>query len=110
MSQSAHPPRIAPRQRTFRGLEIDFGAGGRRIACTARDWSVAGAQVELPAGQALPPRFRLVDPRSGEQHEARLVWRRGNIAGLAFTDGPNAMRRPAPDSLLGRMLRAIRPG
>jgi hypothetical protein len=76
------PKRNANRQRTFRRLQIVYGA--TKIACTARDWSDTGAQIELPAQTQLPPRFQVIDPSSTLAREARLVWRRGDRAGLAF--------------------------
>ncbi|HEX2560199.1 PilZ domain-containing protein [Phenylobacterium sp.] len=52
--------------------------------CTIRDLSETGAQLRLPATQALPPTFALVHVSEGTAYEAALAWRRDDLAGVKF--------------------------
>lgn len=58
------------------------------IACTLRDVSLEGARIRLAPETALPACFDLVVPCRGETRRARLIWRAGDMAGVAFGDAP----------------------
>ncbi|HEY5072215.1 MAG TPA: hypothetical protein VII63_09300 [Caulobacteraceae bacterium] len=74
------------------------------VPCTVRNWSETGVKIELPPQTALPRRFWLIDHRFALTHEARLVWRDENFAGLELL----APRELAPEgNPLLRFLRGI---
>lgn len=54
--------------------------------CAIRDLSEAGAQLRVPASQALPPDFALIQILEGVAFEAELAWRRGDLAGVKFVN------------------------
>ena len=60
--------------------------GGRgAFSCLIVDLSEGGARVQL-LGEAPPDgEVTLMDARSGQIHEGRIVWRRGKFVGLSFT-------------------------
>ncbi|MER2249323.1 PilZ domain-containing protein [Methylorubrum podarium] len=63
----------------------------RLVACTVRDLSRTGAKIRVAPEQVLPETFSLViaahDLRT---MTARLCWRRGDFAGVAFDGEPVA--------------------
>lgn len=67
--------------------------------CTIRDLSEAGAQLRLPAAQALPPSFALIHVLDGTAFEATLAWRNGDLAGVRFL-AAHDLKSPGPRELL----------
>ncbi len=51
-----------------------------------RDVSLTGARIRVASGAILPQRLVLRVPMRNEQRIARLVWRDGDMAGLAFEE------------------------
>lgn len=91
--ESVSPDPVAPvarmgkRHRVVQQGRIVLGPE-RLIACTVRDLSRRGAKIRVAAEHVLPETFSLViaahDLRT---MTARLCWRRGDLAGVAFEDG-----------------------
>jgi hypothetical protein len=78
--------RDAPRVEVERRYStfLDPCDGRAPIACTVLDYSVTGMRVELPDSQPLP---ELVQVLIGNlSHNARVAWRKGNVAGIDFID------------------------
>jgi|SRR5579872_654628 len=99
-STPAQPPaevRRAPRERTFLPARISFGEGGAlSTQCTVTQLSSGGARLNVPTSVTMPDRFDLAIPVRGLNCRARLVWRRGDQAGVAFDDA-GELDEPAPE-------------
>ena len=67
--------------------------------CAIRDLSETGAQLRLPATQALPPTFALIHILDGAAYEAALAWRKGDLAGVKFL-ATHDLKAPGPRDLL----------
>lgn len=68
------------RQRTRQsGMILD---GDLQIECTIVDQSETGARLAVKG--ELPERFHVLRLKTGECHEARLVWRDAKHAGVAY--------------------------
>lgn len=65
-------------------VRIDPSDGRAPIVCTLLDHSVTGLRIELPAGDSLPEQVQVLI--GDVSHNARVVWRKGNIAGVDFVD------------------------
>lgn len=70
-----------------------FAPRGRRTDVSIRNLSQAGARVRLPEDAILPEAFHLMAPKTASGHVAKLIWREGGEAGIAFgasyeLDGP----------------------
>jgi hypothetical protein len=71
------------RQPVFRQGRLTV-TGGVKLDCIIVDLSENGAGVELNGASALPDLVTLKILVTGESRRARVVWRRGNAAGLSF--------------------------
>jgi len=91
--------RRARRHRALLGGKLAFGEGYFTVDCIVRDLSELGARVKVTDGQLLPPQLYFLELRSGEVHEARVVWRRHREIGLEFTAAHN-LANPATGDLL----------
>lgn len=61
------------------------GGLGRLLPCTMANTSPAGAQLCIGNDYVLPTFFTLRPTRPGEAHKhCRLIWRRGDRAGVKF--------------------------
>ncbi|KMO40613.1 hypothetical protein VP06_02610 [Methylobacterium aquaticum] len=58
----------------------DYG----RIPCVVRDLSATGAKINLSRRHMLPDRIWIVIPQMDVTRRAKLVWRNGEFAGIAF--------------------------
>lgn len=70
------------RRRTLLGATLVYGANLLTVDCMIRDWSDRGVRIELPTVVLLPERLWMIEHRMALAHEAKLVWHRGNLAGL----------------------------
>ncbi|PXW65291.1 PilZ domain-containing protein [Methylobacterium sp. B4] len=78
--------RVGKRHRVVQQGRIVLGPE-RLIACTVRDLSRRGAKICLDARHVLPTRFPLVIAAHDLRTlPARLCWRRGDLAGVAFDE------------------------
>src|ERR1700760_2326615 len=52
--------------------------------CQVRDMTDTGARIILSHAANLPDRLHLIIVRDQVAYEARVIWRKGNAAGLSF--------------------------
>ncbi len=76
--------RRAPRQRVLKSAKIFRMNGDHAVDVTVRDMSDTGARVVIKDQMALPNDLKFVLPSDGFMHVAKVVWRRGDLAGLHF--------------------------
>jgi hypothetical protein len=69
---------VATRAITF------FGANRSILSCAALDLSSKGAKIALDRPYALPPRFLLSFDNLDTARNCRLIWSKGNFAGVQF--------------------------
>ena len=75
--------RRTPRSRVLKSGHIAVGDKGRKIDCTVRNISSAGACIELPSSTfGIPPVFTLM-LGTGPQR-CRVIWRTEQRLGIAF--------------------------
>jgi hypothetical protein len=74
------------RQRVYYGGVLSFHAGCSTLACIVRNYSIRGVRIELDGSALLPDRVDLAIARRGWSRPARMVWRDGTGAGLAFDE------------------------
>ena len=58
--------------------------------CVVRNISETGAAVEFGNGLGVPQEIALTIPRKARTYSSTVVWRRGNVAGLAFNTGDSS--------------------
>jgi hypothetical protein len=75
--------RRSPRKNVQWTAIVHFGA--IRIPCTIVNISRHGAKLQLPADASLGTYGTIIIERHGA-FEAELIWRRGEFAGIAFSD------------------------
>lgn len=87
---SAHPAtaerRVAPRLKTLLTGILIFDDTGATMDCVVRNISAYGARIVLADAFRLSDEFNLRVPHHDQTHRARIVWRRGDVAGLALSD------------------------
>jgi len=71
------------RQRVWLTGEIRT-AGRTLVTCRVQNLDAAGAQVRLDAACLLPAELELAMPTVGAVRPAVILWRRGNLVGLAL--------------------------
>jgi len=91
MSRTPQPQEVSDRRDAPRialegqySLRIDPCDGREPITCVLLDYSVTGMRVELPQELALPTNVHVVIGKIA--HNARIVWRKGNVAGVDLVD------------------------
>ena len=84
--------RVARRSRVLKDGKIVSLNYCSVMDCGVRDISATGAKIKISDQAAVPNEFRLMMPGDNTIREARLVWRRGEYAGVTFTGSV----RPAP--------------
>ena len=85
--------RHAPRHRVLKTAKIYRMNGAHAVDCTVRDLSETGARVVCKDQLALPNELRFVMPNDGFMHIAKVVWRRGDLAGIHFLSGRGEVPR-----------------
>ena len=88
--------RPIPRRRVLLGGVATYENGTYTLKCQIRDLNEKGARIVLAAGQNLPDELYLVNMRDNMAHKARLVWRKGNEAGLQFITSEDIRRITDP--------------
>ncbi len=90
--------RAITRQRTFLNGRLAFQNGNSSEDCLVRDFTDAGAKIELPHPHA-PDSFELTIPSRDFRASARVAWRSGARIGVALTVAPPApvVAKPARD-------------
>ena len=95
--------RKTARTRTYFGGQIEFNQRSSLMDCVVRNFSADGAKLVFTNTAAVPQEFSLSIPKQDQIFRARMVWRRANEAGVAFS---TVQARPAPIPLdLVRRLR-----
>ncbi|HEY4030027.1 MAG TPA: PilZ domain-containing protein [Caulobacteraceae bacterium] len=77
--------RNQPRRRVLLAGKV-VQAAGLSMDCTIRNLTEAGAQIRVPAGQALPDAFDLIEIRSGVAYRAKVAWRSPAGTGVQFSE------------------------
>lgn len=78
--------RYAKRDRVMLSANIAFNNGAFSTSCVVTQLSQTGARLSLPADAPISNNFRIQIPQRSFEADARLVWRRGAYAGIAFID------------------------
>jgi hypothetical protein len=81
--------RLAPRLRTLLTGILVFDENGTTMDCLVRNLSAYGAKVVLNDAFRLPGEFNLRVPHHDQTYRAKVIWRRGDDAGLALADPKN---------------------
>ena len=76
--------RPIPRRRVLLGGVAAYEDGAYTLNCKIRDLNEKGARIVVSSGQTLPDELYLVIMRDHMAHKAKLVWRKGDEAGLQF--------------------------
>lgn len=71
-----------PRQRTLKGGTISLPTGS--VECTIRNFSAAGARLEVAAIAGIPESFTLIIKPELLKRSCRVSWRSGNKLGVNF--------------------------
>ena len=79
--------RTVRRQRVLKDGKIVTQNLQSVIDCAVRDISESGARLQCNHQSAVPSEFALLLPSQNTMRDARAVWRRGDLIGIAFT-GP----------------------
>lgn len=80
--------RAAVRKRVLYGAIAATQTGGHHYHCVVKNWSDLGARVEFPHETDISEDVALTLTQTGQSYSARVVWRRANNIGLAFTSAP----------------------
>lgn len=81
------------RQRSYLGAQLQFGNRTQTLDCLVRNITPHGARIEFHNSATLPGRFTMVIPQKGTRHDARIVWRGFEAAGVEFLDTISAHTR-----------------
>jgi PilZ domain-containing protein len=86
--QRASDNRSRSRVRALMAGRIVFNKGRSSVDCVVRNITDAGAKLSVSAAANVPDQFELVLPHKRTTRRARLVWRRLDEIGVAFSDAP----------------------
>ena len=78
-----HDARSVPRERSSLPAQIRM-RGSAPVKCVVRNFSYAGASLELPEAEALTDRFDLEIPLKQTSYQVSLIWRKGDVCGVQF--------------------------
>lgn len=78
--------RHRPRRRSHIRIWIDPGGTAVPIDCLVVDRSEIGAKLMEIGGIQLPPEFEIRFERAAKPLKAHIVWRYGEMIGVAFED------------------------
>jgi hypothetical protein len=87
------------RSRTLLHGKIVLNDRQSALDCAVRNVSPHGALVQLPMSFAIPREFGFDIPHRSESHEAKVVWRRPEGAGLALVPREQEEARPVKKQL-----------
>ncbi len=74
----------ALRERAFIQATISYANASQSVTVTVVQISATGAKLNIPDTLNLPDQFMISIPQKGIETRARLVWRKDNVAGVAF--------------------------
>ena len=76
--------RRSARQRVLKTVKVYRLNGAHAVDCQMRDVSETGARIVIKDQLALPNEFKFVLPSDGSMQTAKVVWRKGDLAGIVF--------------------------
>lgn len=89
--------RIASRERVMLTASLSYSGGAYSVSCLVTQISATGVRISVDGDFVLSRKLRVSIPQRGIDTPARLVWRRGNTAGLAFeTAATPVAEEPSP--------------
>ena len=80
--------RTTNRARVLKAAKIYRLNGNFAMDVTIRDISATGCKIVCKDQMALPNEMQFVVPGNGISREAIVIWRKGDLAGVRFTSGP----------------------
>ena len=86
-----------PRRRVLLGGVAAYEDGAYTLNCQIRDLNEKGARITVSSRQSLPEELYLVITRDHMAHRARLVWRKGDEAGVEFITSEDIRRIADPN-------------
>ena len=92
------PERRAPRERAFLSGSISYGGGALSTPCTVLQLSATGAKLSVAATISLPEIFQIVVAQKSIDRRARLIWRKADVAAVAFELDDSPVELPAGES------------
>ena len=95
---SFRPERRAPRERAFLSGSISYGGGALSTPCTVMQLSATGAKLSVAATISLPEIFQIAIAQKAIDRRARLIWRKADVAAVAFELDDSPTEPPAGDS------------
>ena len=87
--------RRLPRLKTRLSAKVVHG--DTVLDCVIRDKNILGAKLLLGPGAEVPGTFHLLQLKSGELYEARLVWTSYPECGVAFTNTIELAKETSPE-------------
>lgn len=100
-------PRKAERIRSLLSAQVIF-ANAPSVSCIVKNFSPAGARLEIPDRMPLPNEFDLHIPHKGRTYHARVAWRGDGIVGAEFVEpGETPLERQALENDGDRMDRLM---
>ena len=103
LKADSSPERRAPRERAFLAARISYSNGAMSAPCTVMQISATGAKLNIPAAMNLPDAFQIAITQKSVDCRATLVWRRGDVAGVAFQRVEAPEEQPAGDAAKARI-------
>jgi hypothetical protein len=76
--------RAVARARTYLGGQVAFNVRFSTMDCLVRNLSAAGAKLDFNGAAIIPDEVDLTIAKRDETLRARIVWRRGDEAGVVF--------------------------
>jgi hypothetical protein len=98
--------RVSPRVKTFLRGCISYNKQAAATDCLVRDMSDTGAKLELSENVVIPYLIDLYIPKKDETLRANVLWRYGNLMGVAFTNAANKRGDQAADDVTALAERA----
>ena len=80
--------RTTNRARVLKAAKIYRLNGNFAMDVTIRDISATGCKIVCKDQMALPNEMQFVVPGDGISRAAVIIWRKGDLAGVRFTSGP----------------------
>ena len=91
--------RAAPRVKTFLRGCISYDKNATAADCLVRDMSETGARLEVSENVVIPYLIDLYIPKKNETLRANVLWRYGDLIGVAFTPPASKRGKPGADDV-----------
>jgi hypothetical protein len=79
--------RKSPRKRCLLGARVVFNARGSTLSCMLRNYSEDGALLKFGEPPYVPEQIEIVLDNRSTLMPAQVLWRRGELLGVAFPRG-----------------------